>query len=222
MIDIQNKLLTLLGAVVLFLILYGKNFFHRIKGSGSAFKGIDDADKIKNALDTLKSHYGKNFTLFRISEQVVEILTRDPNSEYGLNLLLQEVAAHVDFDRKGIALRLYPEKKGQPPGCITKLGSQYLIELHMNNQENPEGVIAVVIHEFCHFFLDRSGISLVNTLDNEILTDAAAVYFGFGRYMREGYKPHINTGSGRISRIGYLDISAIDSIISETDCYRDN
>jgi hypothetical protein len=73
----------------------------------------------------------------------------------------------------------------------------------------------VVVHEFCHFFLSESGIELVNTLENEVLTDTAAVYFGFYEIMREGYKPNLRSvsdGKNQWHRVGYLNVDNIDYV----------
>ena len=55
----------------------------------------------------------------------------------------------------------------------------------------------------------------MNTLQNEVLTDTAAVYFGFYEIMREGYKPNLRSvkdGMNQWHRVGYLNVDNIDYV----------
>jgi len=216
---VQQSLITLLGAILLFMVFVGRHLImakiKAPKGSGTVWTGISEHEKIDNAIKKLDEVFKEPFKKFEMPEDIRSLLIRDPNSEYALNLLLQTIAKHCNYNRRLITLKSYPEKEGLPPGQIQKLGSQFLMELHINNSEHLSGVVAVMIHEFCHFYLDESGISLVNTIENEILTDTAAVYFGFGDLMREGYKPALikRDGKDMWTRIGYLDVKGIQYII---------
>lgn len=207
---------TLLLSILVFMIFIGRRLIiekiKRPRAEGDAFTGISDSEKIDNAIARLNEVFKEPFSQYMLPKAVTEILSREPDSEYALNLLLQDIAAHCRYKRTAVILKHYPEKDNMPPGRIQKLGSKFLMELHMNNEENLSGVIAVIIHEFCHFFLDESGIALENTIDNEILTDTAAIYFGFGYLLKEGYRPslHVKDGRDMWFRIGYLDIKGID------------
>ena len=211
----------LIGALLLFFILIGiPRLREKIKGNKADFDGIRDRALIDRAIDKLDGRFKRPFPAFEAPADVMEILNREPDSEYAMNIFLQKVAAHCGFDRHKVMLRAHEAKEGMPPGRIQKLGSQFLMELYMNNEGDVPGVLAVIIHEFCHFFLDESGIELVNTLENEVLTDTAAIYFGFGKLLRAGYEPRLKTaGDGKNTwhRIGYLDTLNIDYVISQLE-----
>ena len=50
---------------------------------------------------------------------------------------------------------------------------------------------------------------------NEVLTDTAAVYFGFGQYLYRGYKMmEINLGSS-YHKVGYIDPEDVQFIQNE-------
>ena len=213
---IGSPIVTLLIGIVLFIIFVGrhyiKDFLHAPKGS---FDGIGDREMIDKAIGVLNGRFGSPFKSYVLSEDIAQILKREPDSEYALNIFLQSVAAHCGFDRHQLMLRLYGEEKNLPPGRIQKLGSSYLMELHMDYENNTAAVLSVIVHEFCHFFLSESGIELVNTLQNEVLTDTAAVYFGFYEIMREGYKPNLRSvkdGMNQWHRVGYLNVDNIDYV----------
>jgi hypothetical protein len=56
----------------------------------------------------------------------------------------------------------------------------YLVELHSKYRYGHWDIGAILAHEVTHVFLHRHGIRLPDTLENEILTDTAAVYLGVG------------------------------------------
>lgn len=222
----NSDLITLLLSFVVFMIFVGSrliiNKLKAPKGTGDVFKGISDKEKLDHSIARLNQIFHAPFNPYQVPQQVLDILYRDPNSEYALNLLLQDIASHCRYKRTAIVLKLYPEQKNCPPGQIQKLGKTFLMELHMNNEENIPGVISVIVHEFCHFLLDESGISLENTLDNEILTDTASVYFGFGHIMFEGYRPsfHVKEGKTHWHRIGYLDVTGLKYVQQQVEQLR--
>ncbi len=206
---------TVLIAIVLFMVFVGRHYIQERMKSRMHFDTLNGHAMIDRAIDVLDGRFQKPFPPFETPAQVLEILSREPDSEYAMNIFLQSVAAHCGYDRHALMLRAYPAADNKPPGQIQKLGSQFLMELYMNGEGNVSGVLAVIIHEFCHFFLDESGIKLVNTIENEVLTDTAAVYFGFGSQLREGYAPTVAKSAknkGKLVRIGYLDTLNIDYV----------
>jgi hypothetical protein len=90
----------------------------------------------------------------------------------------------------------------------------YLVDLHNKYRNDHRDIAAILAHEITHVFLHRHGIRIPDTLENEILTDTAAVYLGVGwlclnahrvteeRYIRpEVREVRITT---RDERLGYL------------------
>lgn len=67
--------------------------------------------------------------------------------------------------------------------------------------------LAVLAHEITHNYLYHHFISPPDNIDNEILTDLAAVYLGFGTIMLRGYAP----SDALTCRLGYVDISTLRS-----------
>jgi len=206
---------TVLISAVLFMVFVGRHLISEKYKGKLHFDTLNGRAMIDRAIDVLDGRFKKPFPPFETPAQVLDILSRDPDSEYAMNIFLQNVAAHCGYDRRALMLRVYPAQEGKPPGQIQKLGSQFLMELYMKNEGNIRGTLAVIIHEFCHFYLDESGIKLENTVENEVLTDTAAIYFGFGSQLREGYTPtvaHSMANKGKLVRIGYLDTLNIDYV----------
>jgi hypothetical protein len=63
---------------------------------------------------------------------------------------------------------------------------EVFIEISENVLEYKDSVLATLAHEITHKYLQINGISLPDEKMNEILTDTASVYLGFGRIMLNG------------------------------------
>lgn len=211
-----NNLLTLAASVVVFYVFVGRKLL-KIKNAAknaTVFEGISDEERITEAVIRLHSAIGRPYSRFYPSQTIIDILKREPDSEYALNLFLQEIAAHCNYNRQRIILRIFPANEHEPPGKILNMGSEFLMELHMN-YDNIMAVMAVIVHEFSHFYLESNKLALKDVLANEILTDTAAIYLGFQDIMTEGYKPYItNSEKGQLwHRVGYLDLKGLNTAI---------
>jgi hypothetical protein len=75
------------------------------------------------------------------------------------------VAAHIELDRHG---------------------NDIFIELDPDVFCYPEASFAVLAHELSHKWLFQQGIKLEDRFENEVLTDVASVFLGFGKYCLNG------------------------------------
>jgi hypothetical protein len=64
----------------------------------------------------------------------------------------------------------------------------YLVELSSKYRDARQDVPAILAHEVMHVFLHRHGIRFADTLENEILTDTAAIYLGVGWLCLNAYR----------------------------------
>jgi hypothetical protein len=92
-------------------------------------------------------------------------------------------------------------------------------------------IVAIVCHECTHHFLFSRNIRIEPEDENEKLTDIAAVYLGFGKYLSYGYKPTerivgekieggVRTIQKEISHLGYIDLAQIKYLQKRTDKLR--
>jgi len=63
---------------------------------------------------------------------------------------------------------------------------EVFIEISENVLKYKDSVLATLVHEITHKYLEINGISLPDEKRNEILTDTASVYLGFGKIMLNG------------------------------------
>jgi len=91
---------------------------------------------------------------------------------------------------------------------------QVFIEISEETLKYDNAILAILAHEITHEYLYINNISFSNRYENEILTDIAAIFFGFGKLMLNGsenediWKNYYFGGSTTITDklgIGYLD-----------------
>jgi len=95
---------------------------------------------------------------------------------------------------------------------------QVFIEISEEILKFEDAILAILAHEITHEYLYINNISFSNKYENEILTDIAAIFFGFGKLMLNGsenedvWKNYYFGGSTAITDklgIGYLDRSKL-------------
>ncbi len=86
-------------------------------------------------------------------------------------------------------------------------------------------LVATLAHEMMHAYLGHSCFRGSDEEDNELLTEASAVYFGFGELLRAGYAPVSSTETGQelsgrgtttithTSSFGYVDVESVDMLM---------
>lgn len=101
------------------------------------------------------------------------------------------------------------------PGRIATNGHYYKMEIDKRKAISPGAVASVLAHEFAHMFLEKRAIRFSNTLENEQLTDATAVFAGFGPLMainaeRTKTRYYGVVAVATTERLGYLVRAEID------------
>ena len=141
---------------------------------------------------------------FRISKDLEERLAENLHDETLLKELLLEIGAHVGIDATYIKLKFLDDTTMEYAGNIATDGTWTTICLQLHSYYNLDVLTAVLAHEMMHLYLYYQGIRKRENLENEVLTDTAAVYFGYGEYLYRGYKV-IETQIGfSYHKVGYI------------------
>ncbi len=74
-----------------------------------------------------------------------------------------------------------------------KSGGRREIQLTKKFRFRFKHIMAILVHESMHNYLDNLGIRLGDTDHNEVLTDVSAAYFGLGHHIIKGYDPIVWT-----------------------------
>lgn len=70
---------------------------------------------------------------------------------------------------------------------------------------DQQAVLAILVHEACHYILANSGLREADNLQNEKLTDLCIFVWGIGKIYLQGYKKEIvQKDYRRGHRLGYL------------------
>ena len=133
-----------------------------------------------------------------------------------------EALASLMFQYMGVPLsatvRLHSDFSAEPDhaGDFSGNPNHFLIQIYQRPQYTAKHIEAIMAHECTHCFLTNHGISLPLTLDNETLTDVAAVYLGFGPVLRAGYSP-IHPSKSETLTIGYLSTEELAFVEKERE-----
>lgn len=194
------ELLTVIGFVY-FLI---KRFILKEPPVPSAALKKIDKDKLTECLALLKKHRKNPGEAYVMPEQLEQALLSELHNEELLKQLLCSIAAHVGIDGQYIRLNFQDDATKEYAGNISTNGAWTTINLQLHDYYHLDVITAVLAHEVMHLYLYYNGIRFSDTLSNEVLTDTAAVYFGFGEYLYRGYKI-IETNLGfSYHKVGYI------------------
>jgi hypothetical protein len=98
-------------------------------------------------------------------------------------------------------------------------GPLYFITLSSRYREDPRDIPAVLAHEVMHVFLHRKGIRFAETDRNEILTDTATIYLGFGGLTRDACRVETVYEPGGLRqmarKLGYLSEEEIGYVLAK-------
>lgn len=110
----------------------------------------------------------------------------------------------------------------QPPDVAGHVEIKYaqrevFIEISEQLVEFPRAVLATLAHEVTHKYLHAHGIWLDDLLENERLTDTAAVFNGLGLLLLDGCVDEVRTRVGDTEYVrhfkgGYLDRDALAAV----------
>lgn len=194
------ELLTIIGFVY---FLVKKFILKEPPIPSSALKKID-RDMIEESIALLQKNGKKPGEDYQLPTDLKQRLLADLHNEALLKELLCEIAAHVGIDGTYIKLQFQDDYTKEYAGNISTNGAFTTVNLQLHSYYNLDVITAVLAHEVMHLYLYYQGISRQDTLNNEVLTDTAAVYYGYGQYLYEGYKV-IETNLGlSYHKVGYI------------------
>jgi predicted Zn-dependent protease with MMP-like domain len=153
------------------------------------YREIIGSDFSGESIQKLSNHIGHFLGLFRSVKVTIGI----ESSEY----MLATVSTTDDTDKVG----LYK----------VKCGGRREIQLTKKFRFKFNHIMAILVHESMHNYLDNLVIRINNAEHNEILTDVSAAYFGLGHHIIRGYKP-IEWTTERAGELGLTTITTTHSI----------
>lgn len=212
------RLLTFIGFIY---FLVKRFILRKAPVPSSAFKTVPK-ELLKECVALLKKKEKKEYTAYTVPEDILAGLKENLGDEANLKRLLCSICAHLGIDGEFIKLVVQDTFMSDRAGEIATDLAFTTIRLELKPYYTPEAVIAVLAHESIHLHLYYEGIHLKDTWENEILTDTAAVYCGFGEYIYKGYAVMRGEFAFSYQKVGYIkqeDVQYILKIMQERENY---
>ncbi|MCA9528266.1 MAG: hypothetical protein KC549_18405, partial [Myxococcales bacterium] len=135
----------------------------------------------------------------------------NPRDMIDLQRAAGRLARHVGLGDLTFVVAVTPK----PPDVAGHVELRYaqrevFIEISDRLLKFPRAVLACLAHEVTHKYLHSQGIWLPDLLENERLTDTAAVFNGLGRLLISGCEDVVEEAAGDVRRVhhfkgGYLE-----------------
>lgn len=194
------ELLTIIG----FTYFIIKRFIlHQSPIPSGAFKKVN-RDKLSECLEVLRKHKQSPGASYILPENLKQALSHSLYDSSHLKLLLCSIADHVGINGEYIRLNIQDKEEAAYAGNISTNGAWTTINLQKKPYYDLDVVTAILAHEVMHLYLYYNGIHIRDTLSNEVLTDTAAVYFGFGEYLYRGYQTIETHLAFSYHKVGYI------------------
>lgn len=195
-----------------------KKFILRKAPVPSSALGHVPKELLDECIALLKKQEKEDYGVYHVPEGLMDDLKADMSDEETLKELLCDICAHMGINGDFIRLELWntpvPDRAGQ---IATDLAFT-TISLEMQPYYTLDSVIAVLAHEATHLHLYYKGIKMKDTWENEVLTDTAAVFCGFGEYIYRGYAVFQGEMALSYRKVGYIkqkDVKYIMDVLTE-------
>ena len=205
------EILTFIG----FIIFLFRRFVLKKMPVPTGAHGKISREEIDKSLTLLKKKFPYARPVYRIPEDLKKRLSANLTDPDLLKELLCDITKYMGIDGSYIKLVLTDDETKAYAGNIHTNGAFTTLSLQVHSYYNLDVLTAVLAHEVMHLFLFYNGVSKRDALENEVLTDTAAVYFGFGEYLKKGYRV-IETSLGfSYHKVGYIRTEDVEYILKQ-------
>ena len=139
----------------------------------------------------------------------------------GAQYQAKKIANHYRLPVKAVVVT-FPRSLKQPAIVELSSSDEFFVELQHKYRSDTKSIAAILAHEIAHIFLHKSNIRFPVELDNEILTDTVAVYFGFGPTIlnaatQKKSQISADTFETNVHHFGYLSLDEFGYILAKRD-----
>lgn len=140
-------------------------------------------------------------------------------------LLFKAVLQHLNLPGEDIHISVTVDDRQFAPAS-SGIAGQYTgggnFQLNLRKEFVLYNIVAIICYECTCHFLSGKNIGIQLQKENEILTDIAAVYLGFGKYLKMGYRPIVRENSvfKKVTTIGGLTVNEIKYIRKKAEKLR--
>ncbi len=153
---------------------------------GGERKKIVSKKKIDECIGFLNNRLKKPRSDYRINAILYEQLKTNIYDEKVLRKIAIDIIGHCGLKKPFINVIVEGEVKGVG-GTYSNYYGQSTITIMKGKYKTANEVLAVLVHECMHMYLNTVGIGYSDRDMNEYLTDVATVYMGFYDIVTNGY-----------------------------------
>ncbi|MDO4304406.1 MAG: hypothetical protein Q4D94_10860 [Bacillota bacterium] len=176
---------------------------HKAPVPKSAF-GTVSKELLERCVLLLQKQERREYETYTVPEDILIELKADLSNEAALKRLLCSICAHMGIQGNFIKLIVQDTNAPDRAGDISTDLAFTTIRLELKPYYTLDTVIAVLAHEATHLHLYYTGTHFKDVWENEVLTDTAAVYCGFGEYMYKGYAVMQGKNVLSYQKVGYI------------------
>lgn len=214
-----DKICTALSVIGFIYFVINRFILHRAPVPSRAFKRIPK-ELLDECIAQLEKEEKGEYEDYVLPVDLMRDLQLRPDDEEVLKRLLLNICEHMGMNGDFIKLVISDTPVPERAGAISTDLAFTTIWLELRPPYIVDSIIAVLAHEVMHLHLYYEGIQRRDTWENEVLTDTAAVYCGFGEYMYKGYA--VNQGEMALSyrKVGYIrqeDVKYIMEVIKKQE-----
>lgn len=169
---------------------------------------------LQKCLAILKKQDKGSYGIYQVPRDILLQLQADLHNEAALKRLLCSICDHYGINGEYIRLVTETKRETEYAGNIATNGAFTTIKLELKPGYTLDAVIAILAHEAAHLHLYYKGIHMRDDWENEILTDTATVYYGFGEYMYKGYSVLRGEFAFTYQKVGYISQEDVKYIMS--------
>lgn len=137
---------------------------------------------------------------YKPNDNIYRRLQKDRYNEKALTALAYDILEHCGIKPAYLYVRVEPYNQlDHKAGMYQNQQNYSQIIIFKKDAFTLYQIISILVHECMHFYLRYRNIYFNDTERNEILTDAATIYMGFGEYTRH------STAMG----IGYINSAEV-------------
>lgn len=179
---------------------------------------------IEKKIEYLREKVGAPLSPFVAADEDLLWIQGDCFNIVAIHSLVSHIMIHLKARFVKFNIDLCFDSEATHPGEYSSKNGIPTLNFKLNRDYTANQIIAIVCHECTHHFLLSKGIWLQDEYDNEVLTDIAAVYLGFGTYLIDGYRPiektvfqSDNYVQRAVVRIGYISSEEIEFTLRRID-----
>lgn len=198
-----NDIFTLLSFIGLGVFLFRRFVLRKSPVPSGAFSKVS-RELLEECVGLLRKRESRDYEEYSVPPELLASLQARLDDQDTLKELLCDICAHLGIDGEFIRLVVENEPLPDRAGEISTDLAFTTIRLDLKPHHSVDTVIAVLAHEAIHLHLYYEGIHFRDTWKNEVLTDTAAVYCGFGEYMYRGYAVMQGEFALSYQKVGYI------------------